>query len=134
MKPRLITISEDASVYEAAKKMKDEQVGSLLVQDHAGQTCGIVTDEDIIRKAVAQRRMDCTVSELESKPLITIQTDADIAAAAKLMGKKNIKRLAVLSDEKRVIGVISERDIVRISPSLYDLMHRGGQLEKTQLS
>ncbi len=128
MKTRLITISEDATVFDAARKMKREQVGSLLVQSRDGQVSGIVTGDDVVWKAVAENKMDCLVSDLQSKPLVGISSEADISAAATLMGKKNIKRLVVLSGDKRVIGVISERDIVRISPSLYDLMCRGEQL------
>ncbi len=122
MKTSLVTISETASVYDAAKKMRSARVGSLLVEDSQGRIYGIVTDEDIVWKAVAPERMDAQVRELTSKPLVGISVNADISDAADLMGRKNIKRLVVLSDQNAIAGVISERDIVRISPSLYDLI------------
>lgn len=124
MKTRLITISEGASVFDAAKKMKKEHVGSLLVQDSRGGICGILTDEDIVFKAVAENNMDYHVADLASKPLVGVSTDADIAEAATLMGRKDIKRLVVLSADKTIAGIISERDLVKIAPSLYDLIYQ----------
>ena len=120
MKATIVTIGESASVYEAAEKMKRAGVGSLLVEK-AGEVKAILTDADIIRKAVAERKMDGSVGSFASKPLVTIAADADLSDAAALMGRKGVKRLVVTSDG-RVAGIVSQTDIVRISPSLYDLI------------
>jgi signal-transduction protein with cAMP-binding, CBS, and nucleotidyltransferase domain len=120
MKTSLVTIDENASVYEAAELMTKKGVGSLLVEKK-GKVYGLVTDADLVRKCVAKRKMDLKVKNVASKPLVTIAPTVDLADAARMMGLKRIKRLVVVKDG-RVSGIISETDIVQISPSLYDLI------------
>ena len=129
MRRSLVTISEDASMYEAAKVMTDARVGGLLVTDAKKKIYAMMTDADIVRKAVATKKMDLKVKDIVSKPLIGVAASADINEAAKLMGQKNIKRLAVF-DAGKIVGIMSERDIVRISPSLYDLIAEKEHLEQ----
>ncbi len=121
MKTLLVTMDYNASVVEAAKVMKKKDVGSILVSD--GKKIGaIVTDEDIVRKAVATGDIDVKVRKIATKPLITIHPGADLVEAARQMAKKNVRRLVVLDSADRVVGMISQTDIMKLSPSLYDLI------------
>ncbi|MFH0922512.1 MAG: CBS domain-containing protein [Candidatus Micrarchaeota archaeon] len=120
MKTSLVTIDENACIYDAAELMTKKGVGSLLVVSK-GNIEAIVTDADLVRKCVAKRKMDLKVKNVASKPLVTIAPTVDLSEAARLMGLKRIKRLVVVKDG-RVSGIISETDIVQISPSLYDLI------------
>lgn len=120
MKTSLVTIDGNASVYEAAELMTKKGVGSLLVVSK-GNINAIVTDADLVRKCVAKRKMDLKVKDVASKPLVTIAPTVDLAEAARTMGLKRVKRLVVVRNG-RVSGIISETDIVQISPSLYDLI------------
>lgn len=122
MKTRVVMIQDDASVYDVAVRMKKEDVGSVVVFDSKNKKpYGIVTNDDIVRRAVAARKMSLTAKDVLSKPLIGIAPEADLTDAAKLMGTENIKRLVVFKGTK-IVGIISSRDIVKISPSLYDLI------------
>lgn len=123
MKTSLVTIGEDASIIEAARKMKQSDVGSLLVEDKNKRVYGILTSDDVVHKAVSAEKTAEPVKNFASKPLVGIKVDADLRDAAKLMGEKNVKRLVVFkTDGKSIAGIISQKDIVRISPSLYDLI------------
>ncbi len=122
MSTSLITISDADDVFKAANIMKEHDVGSLLVTNSKNQIHAIVTDTDIVHKAVAQKKLDVRVKDVASKPLVGVSPETDLRDAAKLMGEKNLKRLVVFKDRKQIVGIISERDIVRISPSLYDLI------------
>lgn len=121
MSRSLVTIQENASIFDAAKVMKRRGVGSLLVKDPKGKIYGILTERDLSWKALALGRTRSKVRELASKPLLTIPEGADLSEAARLMGKRGKKRLVVTRDSK-IVGVISDKDIVRLSPSLYDLI------------
>jgi len=123
MKTSLVTIREDASIVEAARKMKQSNVGSLLVEDKNKRVYGILTSDDVVHKAVSAEKTAEPVKNFASKPLVGIKIDADLRDAAKLMGERNVKRLVVFkTDGKSIAGIISQKDIVRISPSLYDLI------------
>lgn len=128
MKTALVTIGENASVYEAARKMADNKVGSLLVEKN-GKVYGIVTDSDLVTKCLANKNVVCRMGDVASKPLVGINAEADLSAAARMMGQKKIRRLVVLKGG-RAVGIISSTDIIRISPSLYDLIAQKQVLEE----
>lgn len=121
MKTELATISESASIYDAAEKMTRQDVGCLVVTNDRDKIYALITDEDLVRKALAKKKLDLKVKDVASKPLIGLPPEADLTEAAKLMGKKRVKRLVIFRD-RDVVGIISARDIVDLSPSLYDLI------------
>lgn len=123
MKTNLATISGDASVADAASQMAALNVGSLLVCSPSGAIDAIVTERDLVRKSLASGNVGAKVVEVASSPLLKIDAGADISAAAEAMGAKKVKRLVVEQDGK-LKGIISQVDIIRITPSLYDLIAR----------
>lgn len=128
MKSRLVTIGENASVFEAAKKMADNKIGSLLVESK-GTITGIVTDYDLVKNCLAKRKTDLKIRDVSSKTLLGVSPEADLTEAAKIMGSKSVRRLAVFKNGK-VVGIISSSDIIRISPSLYDLIAQKNALDR----
>jgi CBS domain-containing protein len=129
MKTSLVTIKDSASVLEAACKMKQSSVGSILLTNDAGRIYGILTAEDIVHKAVTADKIGASVKEFASSPLLSVTPDADLSEAARKMGEKNVKRLVVKSDGK-ITGIISERDIIKLSPSLYTLIAERERLNR----
>lgn len=121
MRRELMTINDAASIFEAADVMTRNDVGCLIVKNDRDKIYALITDEDLVRKVLAKKRLDATVKDVASKPLIGLPPEADLTEAAKLMGKKRVKRLVVFGG-RDVIGLISARDIVDLSPSLYDLI------------
>ncbi len=121
MKTALVTIDENASVYDAAALMKKKDVSGLFVTNARKEIYAVITDADIVKRAVAPKKMNAKVKDVASKPLVGIDASRDISEAAKLMGSRDVKRLVVFK-QKKVAGIISVKDIIRISPSLYDLV------------
>ncbi|MDF2254926.1 CBS domain-containing protein [Streptantibioticus ferralitis] len=108
-------VQADESLQEAARTMRDLHVGSLPICDHDKLT-GIITDRDIVIKCVAEGRDPSTVKARElASHLHWIDADADIGEALHLMEDQKIRRLPVL-EQKRLVGVISEADVVRSLP------------------
>jgi len=121
MRTQLVTLTDSATAFDAAETMLKKDVGSLLVLDGKDKPYALITDEDLVRKVLAKRKMDARVKDVCSKPLNGVGPEVDIREAARLMGQKRIKRLVVFKG-KDVVGIISTRDIVDLSPSLYDLI------------
>ncbi len=112
MSPTAITIDEDDSLKDAARKMRDLDIGCLLVslKDHL---TGIVTDRDIICKGLADD-MDIdtmTVSDVMSGDIIWCRENEDIEDAIRLMENRQIRRLPVLDDESDLVGIVTLGDI-----------------------
>lgn len=112
-KKGVLKISLRDSAQKAAAVMAEHGVGSLFVEED-GKVQGIVTEMDIVRKVVAANRpvSATTVGQIMSAPLITIDRARSVAEADELMSRHNIRHLAV-TEEGRVVGVLSVRDLLR---------------------
>jgi len=108
----LATATLDTTLEEIANMMKAGDVGAIPVLDDDEKLAGIVTDRDIVVRAIAEGEdpTECTAEDVLSEELHTIEPDADVEDAAELMSRHQIRRLPVVEDEE-VIGIISLGDI-----------------------
>ena len=109
-------IESKTTVVEAAKKLKELDVGSLPICD-GGKLKGMVTDRDIVVKVLAAGKDpgECTVGELIQGEAVTIGADDDIDLAIKTMGEHQVRRLPVI-DGTDLVGIVSQADIARSMP------------------
>ena len=108
----VVSIGVNNSVFEASELMGSNLVGCLVIMD--GEVpIGIVTERDIVRRVVAKKlRLDTKVSEIMSKSLITVDPDASLKEAARLMSTNKIRRLPVVK-QNRLVGIVVAADFVR---------------------
>ena len=121
MVKNVLTIDKGKGVVEAAKAMKKRGVGSIVVVD-GNKGIGIITERDLVRKVLAEEKFNAHVEEIMSKPLIVVKPDTTIEEAAKVMRDYKIKRLIVIDDSGVMKGIIAEDDIVKLLPSLIELI------------
>jgi len=105
------TVSASATVAEAARLMRDNNTGAMLVEEN-GTICGIVTDRDIAIRAVAndENPRQLTVSRICSKQVETLPPDATTDQAVDMMRQKAVRRIPVV-DRGRPVGIISLGDL-----------------------
>ncbi len=111
MTENVTTAAPDTTLEEAARLMKNEDVGAIpVVEDD--RLLGIVTDRDIVVRGIAAGNdpFDCTLQEILSGDLETIEPDAEVDEAAELMARRQIRRLPVVEDGL-LIGMLSLGDI-----------------------
>jgi len=109
----VITTKTDSSVREAAELMRKKNVGSVVVT-YEGKPVGIVTERDMVERVVA-RGLDASkvqMKEIMSKSLITTTGEMPIIEAIRMMQKKKIRRLLIM-ENRRLIGIITQRDLLR---------------------
>ena len=110
MTPGPIGVDYDQSVGEAARAMRDWGVGAILVVSN-GSLYGLVTDRDLVVRAVAEGRgADEPVGPLSSGNLIGVDADADVHEAMRLMRQHAVRRLPVL-EGGQVAGIVSLGDL-----------------------
>ena len=121
MKTNLVMVEPTTTVLEAAKRMKKNKIGNVLVVEKK-QPVGILTESDILKKVVAEGKnaSDVLVEEVMSTPVVVADPYISLEEAMKTMGKFNIRRLPVIENGE-LIGVITQKDISRISPVLHDI-------------
>ncbi len=111
MTPNPITLPVTSLAIEAARAMRDSDIGDVIVLD--GQTiCGIVTDRDIVVRAVAEGLDPASTPLMEicSRELTTIAPHESVDKAVHLMREKAIRRLPVV-ENKRPVGIVSIGDL-----------------------
>ena len=106
-------VAYDMSAAEIAKVMADKNIGSVLIRNPDG-AYGIVTERDIIKKVVSQGLDPKTMkaTDVMSKPVVTVDYNADVFKVASILSEKNIRRLPVVKDGK-IIGILTTRDVSR---------------------
>lgn len=133
MKVNPLTVKPKTSVEEAAIKMRDYGIGNCIVVDK--KPIGIITESDIIKKVVANNLLGSkvTVEEIMSSPIIVIDPYSPLEEAMKTMGKCNIRRLPVV-EKGKLIGIITHKDISRISPILHEISREWYDISKVDKS
>ena len=131
MSNRVVTCAPNATVAEAAKKMKDEDVGSVVVME-GKKPVGMVTREDVTNKVAAADKQPSKVmvKSIMNSPLVTAAPDEALSEVAKRMDKYGYERMPVKQLNK-LVGFVSVRDLLRVSPGLLDMMKE--HMEKEQI-
>jgi CBS domain-containing protein len=111
MHKELVTVLPTATIHDAALKMKEQNVGSILIIDE-GYLQGIVTDRDITLVVAADFKDPKTVkvSEIMKREIKTVKADDDIETALSIMSKENVRRLPVKENGK-IVGLLSSADL-----------------------
>ena len=111
MTKALISVNTETTVFQVAKMMEQGGIGAVIVKKDDHLVC-IITDRDYATKIVSHNlSSDTPVEEIMSSPLITINFDESISAAAQRMTSKKIRKLGV-TDNGKVIGLITSTDLV----------------------
>lgn len=109
-----VRIVSSATLEQAAKLMRARHVGALVVveDEPAQRPIGVVTDRDLVVRALAEGAHDCTVGEIMSRALAAVPQSADIFEALERMRANGMRRLAVTGAAGTVVGIVSADDIV----------------------
>ena len=109
-RPRVVT--PETTVSDAAQLMKNDDVGSLPILD-GEQLAGMVTDRDIVVRAVAEGKdpRGMPVREVASRELVTVNADEELSRALQLMASQQVRRLPVVDDDGRLVGILAQADV-----------------------
>jgi CBS domain-containing protein len=110
----LVTAKPDEKVIDAVEKMAKYKVGSVVIIDN-GKVLGIITERDIINLVASKKDLNEKLELYMTKNPITIYFDENLEKAIQIMKEKNIRHLPVVNKEGKLIGMISSRDIIRVS-------------------
>ena len=112
MVPNPGKIEPNALIIEAAKLMRDKNIGSVIVVEKR-KVLGIVTERDLVRRVLAENRDLKTLKmrEIMSKPVFSISPEEEVVNAAHIMRQRGIRRVVVM-DKEALIGIITTNDLV----------------------
>jgi CBS domain-containing protein len=120
------TVSPEDTIQNAARIMRDEDTGVVPVVEN-GRAVGVVTDRDIVVRAVADGELNRPVRDIVSGDVVTARPDMSTKEAAQLMSEHQVRRLPVVENE-RLVGIVSIGDLAvkegsdkRIGDALQDI-------------
>jgi CBS domain-containing protein len=113
MTPNPTTVEPTSTVQEAARIMKSEDIGPLPIVE-GDKLVGVITDRDLAIRIVAEgRSTDTTVGEIASKDVVTVDPQQSIDEAARLMAEHQVRRLPVVEEDGRLVGILAQADVAQ---------------------
>ncbi len=117
------TVRETDDAAKVAKTMVRYSVGSVVVVDKKRNPLGLITEKDIVRRVAAKGLHPAKIKagKIMTKPLRTVEPTLGVREAMRRMRQQTVKRFAVM-DAGKLVGMVTGTDIVRITPSLIDVV------------
>lgn len=117
MTTSLVTVPPNTTLDKVAKKMKENRIGNVLVVED-GKLKGIITETDIVRKAVAKNKSAKVLAkEIMTSPVKFVSPDDELMHVSDKMLMNNITRLPVVDIQKNeLLGIVTIKDILRVMP------------------
>jgi CBS domain-containing protein len=100
-----VSLPADASLVEAAKRMRDNDIGDVLIVEADGRLRGIVTDRDMVVRGIGT-----TIGDICSPDLVAVDADDDTERAVQMMRQRAVRRVPVM-DDGQVVGMVSIGDM-----------------------
>jgi CBS domain-containing protein len=118
MTRRVVYLPAETTVDEAAQAMRDQHIGDVVVT-HGPTMAGLVTDRDIVVRAIAEGRpvATTTLESIASRELIMVEQSASVEEAVQAMRERNVRRLLVCDSDRHVVGIISLSDVALMPTS-----------------
>jgi CBS domain-containing protein len=116
MTPNPATCTPETPLQQVARTMEERDCGALPIVTAAGTgVVGIITDRDIVIRAVAKGRnpLELTAESCMTSPAVTIDSEASVDDCIKLMEGKKIRRIPVVDASGRLVGIVAQADIAR---------------------
>jgi CBS domain-containing protein len=110
MTPNPRTVTPKDNLQTAARIMRDEDTGVVPVIED-GRVVGMLTDRDIVIRAVADGDYQCTIDDIVSDDPVFATPDMSTSEASELMGEHQIRRLPVVDEDERLVGIVSIGDL-----------------------
>jgi CBS domain-containing protein len=133
MTPNAVTLTKQTPFVEIVRLMTVHKISALPVVDGQGRVIGIVSEADLLRKEEYQDEQDGvhllegrrrriarakaaghTAGELMSAPVVTVSPEASVPVAAKLLARHGVKRMPVVDEKGRLVGIVSRADLLRL--------------------
>ncbi|WP_037889335.1 CBS domain-containing protein [Streptomyces sp. NRRL S-87] len=111
----VVSVAQGAMVKEIVETMQRWRISALPVVSAEGRVLGVVSEADLLRKAEGtDTSHDICAGQLMTVPPLTVRRYATITGAARLMARGHLKRLPVVDDDDRLVGVVSRGDLLKI--------------------
>jgi CBS domain-containing protein len=120
MTRRVVFLPDETTLDEAAQAMRDQAIGDVVVT-HGPTMTGLVTDRDIVVRAIAEDLPPkrTTLAEIVTRELIMVEQSATVEEAVQAMRERGVRRLLVCDADRQLVGIISLSDVALLPTSTH---------------
>jgi CBS domain-containing protein len=112
MTTEIYSVKPDDFVFEAIRLMGDKQVRRVPIINDAGTLVGIVTDRDIVVRAIAEgKSADTQIGDVMTSEIFSVKEDDFVFEAIRLMGDKQVRRVPIINERSELVGIIAMADV-----------------------
>ena len=115
----VVYLPGETTLDEAAQVMRDRQIGDVVVT-HGPTMAGLVTDRDIVVRAIAEGLppQSTTIESIASREMIMVEQSATVEEAVQAMRERGVRRLLVCDADRKLVGIVSLSDLAMLPTSL----------------
>jgi CBS domain-containing protein len=109
------TVRPDSTAVDAARLMREEDTGIVPITGDDGRLVGVVTDRDLAMRVVGEEKDPrmTKVTDIASQNLVTVDPDQDLDEALQLMAEHQVRRLPVVEEDGKLVGILAQADVAR---------------------
>jgi signal-transduction protein with cAMP-binding, CBS, and nucleotidyltransferase domain len=135
MNSPVIAVDENETTNNIAITMDEERLGAVIINGKEGKPIGIITERDLVVRVIAKNKKpdETKAKEIMTTPLITIESEATISDAARIMSRRNIRRLGV-SYKGNLEGIVSNKDLLSVMPEIMEIAQEHTRLESATIT
>ena len=124
MSSPVITATERTSIRDIAKMMSKHRIDAVVIANKQNEPVGMVTGGDIVKKLVSRKRnlLFSKAKHIMSKPVVTVTRPVKLEDAARRMVERKVKKLCVVDEGNKVIGIVTSSDITKNASHLIDVL------------
>ena len=112
MTARVISTKKESSILDVMKLMKDKNVGFVVIEENK-EAIGVITDRDIVLALSKEISHHTNITKIMKKYVISINEKIPVSEASDIMGYMQVRRLVVLNDQNKIVGVLSLSDLAK---------------------
>ena len=112
MTARVISTKKESSILDVMKTMKDKNVGFVVIEEDK-EAIGVITDRDIVLSLSKEISYNTNITKIMKKYVISVNEKTSVDEASDIMGYMQVRRLVVVNDQNKIVGVLSLSDLVK---------------------
>jgi CBS domain-containing protein len=112
MSKNVVSVKKESSILDVIKLMREKNVGFIIIEEDSSPI-GVITDRDIVISLSKELSTSTPIIKIRKKYVITIKEDKEISEASDLMGYMQVRRLVVVNEMNKLVGVLSVTDLLK---------------------
>ena len=111
MNKNVITVKKEVTILDVMKLMREKEIGFIIVEED-NEAVGVITDRDIVLSLSREISLTTPINKIMKKYVITASEETELEKATDIMGYMQIRRLVVVNNENKIVGILSTTDLL----------------------